>query len=278
MPGPRTVQVPVSVRSAFELERASAGHRLPAPVRAGGRRPATPARPRLREHEDDHPHRRGRAGRGQRRLRAERDGPAGRQPDRRADAAPPRGAALIPFGSSVPVRARAPGYADRTLNVPITNAAPTTLDPTTTSGAAPSRLQPGSLVGSTATASAPGRGFRSATSWPRPTPTSTRRPRRSASACHAWRPPAPSPSFRPRPRRRTSRQTTSRPALPQLLRLPVQQPRLGQPLLGERRSWSATRRCSSREPVLAALRLHHRAPIPNPIAYLKWQVIEEIVQ
>src|SRR5918998_1349909 len=147
LPAPRTITVPVSVRSAFGLARASAGPvALPhcAPVDVGLRL----------ERAFDFA--------GSRSIALAAEGvPAGVSAEFVPGATVPpgggliaeptlrlrRGAAPLPAAASVLVRASAPGFPDRTLSVPLTNAAPTaTLDSTTTSGSVPSRLQPGSLV------------------------------------------------------------------------------------------------------------------------------------
>ncbi|HMJ03218.1 MAG TPA: hypothetical protein VK506_09755, partial [Conexibacter sp.] len=58
-----------------------------------------------------------------------------------------RGMAGVPGGASVLVRAISPGAPQRTLVIPLANAAPTaSLDATSSSGAVPSRLQPGTRI------------------------------------------------------------------------------------------------------------------------------------
>jgi hypothetical protein len=281
LPTPRTTTVPVSVRSAFGLARASTGPvALPhcAPVDVGLRL----------ERAFDF------AGSSSIALAAE-GLPAGVSAEFVPSATVPpgggliaepalrlrRGAALIPVGSSLLVRASAPGYPDRTLTVPLTNAAPAaTLDSATTSGAAPSRLQPGSLVRLNGNGFCPGTKVRVGNALaetdveldPSGTALSFRLPRLATSGPVTVVPPAPASAYAS-----TNRFTTR--SFRNFSGFQFNNPGWGNLSLGEMADLvGAKEMFVSENPCWPFYDCTIITPIPNPIAFLKWQIIEQIVQ
>lgn len=281
MPAPRTVEVPVSVRSAFDLARASPGTvSLPrcAPVDVG-----------LRLHRAlDF------AGTKTVTLAAE-NVPAGVTAEFVPSATVPpggnltaeptlrlrRGSALIPPGSSVRVRASSPGYPDRTLSVPLDNAAPTaTLDPSTTSGAAPSRLQPGSLVRLNGNGFCPGTRVRVGNDLaetdtdvdPSGTSLAFRVPQLATTGPVKVVPPFPAARY-------SSSNTFTTRSFRNFSGFQFNNPGWGNLSLGEMADLvGAKEMFVSENPCWPIYDCTLITPIPNPLSFLKWQIIEQIVQ
>jgi hypothetical protein len=281
MPGPRTVRVPVSVRSAFNLARASPGTvALPhcAPIDVGLRLP------RAFDFANS------------RTITLTAEGvPAGVIAEFvPSDKVPPgggliaertlrvsRGSALIPPGSSVLVRASSPGFPDRTVSVPLSNAAAAaSLDPTTTSGAAPSRLQPGSLVRLNGNGFCLGTRVRVGNALaeadteldPSATALSFRVPRLATSGPITIVPPAPAAPYL------SSDSFTTR-SFRNFSGFQFNNPGWGNLSLGEMADLvGAKEMFVSENPCWPFYDCTIITPIPNPIAFLKWQIIEQIVQ
>jgi hypothetical protein len=281
MPGPRTVQVPVSVRSAFDLARASPGTVvLPqcAPVDVGLR---------LRRALDFA---------SSKTVTLAAEGlPAGVSAEFVPSATVPpggnliaeptlrlsRGSGLIPFGSSVLVRASSPGFPDRTMRVPLDNAAPAaTLDSTTTSGAAPSRLQPGSLVRLNGNGFCPGTRVQvgnalaetDTTVDPSATTLAFRVPRLATTGQITVVPPSPAGSYR------SSNTFTTR-SFRNYSGFQFNNPGWGNLSLGEMADLvGAKEMFISENPCWPLYDCTLITPIPNPLSFLKWQIIEQIVQ
>jgi hypothetical protein len=281
LPAPRTRTVPVSVRSAFGLARASAD-----PV---GLPQCAPVDVRLRlERAFDFAASKSIA------LAAE-GLPAGVNAEFVPSATVPpgggliaepklrlrRGAAPIPAGSSVLVRASAAGYPDRTLSVPLTNAAPAAaLDSATTSGAVPSRLQPGSLVRLNGNGFCAGTKVRVGNALaeidaeldPSETALSFRVPRLATSGPITVVPPAPASPYG------STNQFTAR-SFRNFSGFQFNNPGWGNLSLGEMADLvGAKEMFVSENPCWPFYDCTIITPIPNPIALLKWQIIEQIVQ
>jgi hypothetical protein len=281
LPEPRTTTVPVSVRSAFGLARAS-----PAPVALPHCAPVD-ADLRLERAFDF-------ASSSSIALAAE-GLPAGVSAQFVPSATVPpgggliaepklrlrRGAGPIPAGSSVLVRASAPGYPERTLTVPLTSAAPAaTLDSTTISGAVPSRLQPGSLVRLNGNGFCPGTKLRvgnalaetAAELDPSGTALSFRVPRLATSGPVTVVPPAPASPYS------STNQFAVR-SFRNFSGFQFNNPGWGNLSLGEMADLVGVKEMFvSENPCWPFYDCTIVTPIPNPIAFLKWQIIEQIVQ
>ena len=280
LPAPRTTRVPVSVRAAFGLARASADpaalpHCAPADVGLRLSRAFDFATSKS--------------------ITLAAEGlPAGVSAEFVPSATVPpgggliaepklrlrRGAAPIPANSSVLVRASAPGYPDRTLNVPLANTAFAELDSTTTSGAVPSRLQPGSLVRLNGGGFCPGTKVRVGNALaetdteldPSGTALSFRVPRLATSGPVTVVPPAPASPYA------STNQFTAR-SFRNFSGFQFNNPGWGNLSLGEMADLVGVKEMFvSENPCWPFYDCTIITPIPNPVAFLKWQIIEEIVQ
>jgi hypothetical protein len=281
MPGPRTLGVPVSVRSAFDLARESPGtvalpHCAAVDVGLRLRRALDFASSKtITLAAEGLP-----AGVSARFVPSASVAPGGgliAEPALRLR----RESALVPAGSSVLVRASSPGFPDRTLSVPLANAQPAAaLDSTTTSGAVPSRLQPGSLVRLNGNGFCPGTRVRVGNTLaetdtqldPSETALSFRTPRLATSGPVTIVPPAPAAPY-------VSSNTFTARSFRNFSGFQFDNPGWGNLSLGEMADLvGAKEMFVSENPCWPFYDCTIVTPIPNPIAFLKWQIIEQIVQ
>ena len=192
-----------------------------------------------------------------------------------------RGAASIPAGATATVTATALSAPTRTITIPLANAAPTaTLDSTTLSGAVPSRLQPGTQIRLNGNGFCPGTKVRVGNDLaevdpaiePSATALTFRLPRLATSGSVRVVPPAPAAIY-------ASTNTITVRSTRNVNGFQFNNPGWGNlsyreisDLVGEEEMFLSTNPCWPFGDCTIAL------PIPDPIAYAKWQIIEQVVQ
>jgi hypothetical protein len=192
-----------------------------------------------------------------------------------------RGTQNVPAGFTTTVTATAPSAPTRTLPITLAGAAPTAaLDGTTLSGAVPSRLQPGTLIRLTGNGFCPGTkvsvGNDLAVTDPTIEPSSTaltfRLPRLATSGDVKILPPGGATTYKSsdtitvRSTRNVSGFQFNNPGWGNLSYGEITS------LVGEEEMFLSTNPCWPFYDCTIAL------PIPDPIAYAKWQIIEQVVQ
>jgi hypothetical protein len=187
----------------------------------------------------------------------------------------------VPAGFTTTVTATAPNAPTRTIALTLAGAAPTAaLDSTTLSGAVPSRLQPGTLIRLTGNGFCPGTKVdvgndladADTTIEPSSTALTFRLPRLATSGDVKILPPGGTASYKSstkitvRSTRNVSGFQFNNPGWGNLSYGEISS------LVGEEEMFLSTNPCWPFGDCTIAL------PIPDPIAYLKWQIIEQVVQ
>ena len=193
-----------------------------------------------------------------------------------------RGTQNIPAGFTTTVTASAPNAPTRTLPITLAGASPTaTLDSTTLSGAVPSRLQPGTTIRLTGNGFCPGTKVRVGNDLaevadpaiePSATALTFRLPRLATTGSIRVVPPAPAAIY-------ASTNTITVRSTRNVNGFQFNNPGWGNlsyreisDLVGEEEMFLSTNPCWPFGDCTIAL------PIPDPVAYLKWQIIEQVVQ